>query len=344
MYLGQLLSGRDPKVLDFRARVDRLIKKLDRRETIVSVQTESRDSLSVSMAICRTILTFCQAIFITSPAILKVVVFLGIWLGLWLPFAIPRSIHIKWRPGLPLLPDQKLPLLASLYLLAPIVVGITAKLEKSNLSDYGVIWETATLADVSRGFAVGVLGLLFLFSLQFVLGAIEWTFPMGEWRKLSPSIPSGFSAFMFRSIALCLPTFLLALWVAGTEEIVFRGVLQNLLQPQYSLWEAAAIVSLIFALLHLIWESRETLPQIPGLWLMGMVLAWARIVDGGSIALAWGIHTGWVWGMISLDTAGIVRHTDKIPEWIGGISGKPLAGVLGIVLLLGTGAVLVRYQ
>lgn len=292
------------------------------------------------MAIFETIFTFSQAIFTESPALLKVVVFLGVWLGLWLPFAIPRSIRLKWRPGLPLLPEQRLSLLASLYLLAPIAVGITATLEKSNFSDYGLIRETATLADLSRGFAVGVFGLVLLFSLQLALGWIEWTVPQGELGELPPSISSGIPAFLWRLTTLCLPTFFLALWVAGTEELIFRGVLQNLLQSEYSLWGAAAIVSLIFALLHLMWEIPETLPQIPGLWLMGMVLALARMVGGGSIALAWGIHTGWVWGMVSLDTAGIVHHTGKIPEWVSGISGKPLAGLFGIILLLVTGVVL----
>lgn len=292
------------------------------------------------MAIFETIFTFSQAIFTESPAILKVVFFLGVWLGLWLPFAIPRSIRLKWRPGLSLLPEQRLPLLASLYLLAPIAVGITATLEKSNFSDYGLIWETATLADVSRGFAVGVLGLVLLFFLQFALGWIEWTVPQRELGKFSPSTSSELTAFLLPLKTVCLPTFFLALWLAGTEEFIFRGVLQNLLQPEYSGWGAAAIVSLIFALLHLMWEIPETLPQIPGLWLMGMVLALARRVDGGSIALAWGIHAGWVWGMISLDTAGIFRDTGKIPEWVSGISGKPLAGILGIILLLATGIVL----
>jgi uncharacterized protein len=292
------------------------------------------------MAIFKTILTFGQALFIESPALLKVAVFLGIWLGLWLPFAIPRSIHLKWRPGLPLFPEQRFPLLASLYLIAPIVIGITTAIEKSNFSNYGFAWKTATLTSMSRGFAVGVLGLILLFACQSILGWIDWTFPERELGELPSSIPSRWMAFIVRSTFLWLPTLVLALWVAGTEEFVFRGVLQNLLQSDYPVWGAAAIASLIFALLHLIWEIQETLPQIPGLWLMGMILAWARMVDGGSIGLAWGLHAGWVWGMVSLDTAGIICYTGKIPEWVSGISGKPLAGLLGIILLLITGVVI----
>jgi uncharacterized protein len=296
------------------------------------------------MAILKTILTFLQALFTESPALLKVAVFLGIWLGLWLPFAIPRSIHLKWRPGLPLLPEQRLPLLASLYLLAPIGVVITTAIEKSDFSDYGFSWKTATWTSLSQGFALGVLGLVLLFACQSTLGWLNWKFFAHELGELQSSIPSKFMAFIVRSTSLWVPTLVLALWVGGTEELIFRGVIQNLLQSDYPVWGSAAIASLIFALLHLIWDSRETLPQIPGLWLMGMVLALARMVDGGSIGLAWGLHTGWVWGIVSLDTAGIVRYTGKIPEWVSGISGKPLAGILGIVLLLATGVVLARYQ
>lgn len=288
----------------------------------------------------KTLLTWTQALFTESPALLKMLVFLGLWLGLWLPFAIPRSLRLKWRPGLPLSAEQRLPLLLSLYLLAPIAAGIIATLETSNFSDYGLVWETSTLASVSRGIAVGILGLMLLFYCQSVFGAIDWTFPIDKSAKEPPSILSGLGEFIVRRTTVWVRAFFLALWVAGTEEFIFRGVLQNLLQSEYSGWVGAAIGSLIFALLHLIWDIPETLPQIPGLWLMGMVLAWARMVDGGSIALAWGIHTGWVWGLVSLDTAGIVRYTGNIPEWVSGISGKPLAGILGIVLLLATSVVI----
>jgi uncharacterized protein len=318
--------GIDPQIVDFPSSVDQLI------------------SLNVLMAIFQRIFAFLQVIFTELPALLKVVVFLGVWLGLWLPFAIPRSRCLKWRPGLPLLPEQRLPLLASLYLLAPIVVGITATIEKSSFLNYGFAWETATLVSVNQGFMVGVLGLALLFAVQAAWGWIDWTFPLHRLGELPSSIPSRLTAFMARSFSLFAPTFVLALWIGGTEELIFRGVVQNLLQPEYPVWGAAAIASLIFALLHLIWEIPETLPQIPGLWLMGMVLALARIVDGGSLGLAWGLHAGWVWGMVSLDTAGVVSYTGKIPEWVSGISGKPLAGILGIVLLLATGAVLGNYS
>lgn len=274
------------------------------------------------------------------PVFLKVTVFFAAWLGLWLPFAIPQSLLLKWRPGLPLSSQQRLPLLASLYLVAPPIALLTATLEKSTLADCGLTGNAAILRSASRGFALGVFGLVLCFALQSIVGWISWTFPDRELPELPLSFPSRLAGWFFPAISILLPAFILAVWVAGTEELMFRGILQNLLQSAYPIWMAAAIASAIFALLHLLWDIRETLPQLPGLWLMGMVLVWARIVDGGCLGLAWGLHAGWVWSMVSLDTAGIVRYTGKSPEWVTGMSGKPLAGLLGIILLFVTGVVI----
>jgi membrane protease YdiL (CAAX protease family) len=133
-----------------------------------------------------------------------------------------------------------------------------------------------------------------------------------------------------------LPILLVALFVGGIEELVFRGFLFTELQKDYSVWVAALISSSIFALLHLVWEQRETTPQLPGLWFMGMVLVLARFVDGGSLGLAWGLHAGWVWAIATLDTAQLIDYTGKVSDWVTGKNKKPLAGVAGIVCLLFT--------
>jgi hypothetical protein len=133
---------------------------------------------------------------------------------------------------------------------------------------------------------------------------------------------------------------LLAVWISGTEELVFRGFLLTQLRQDYSVGAAALISSLIFALLHLIWERRETIPQLPGLWLMGMILVLARFVDGGSLGLAWGIHSGWVWAIASLDTAQLITYTGISSEWVTGKNGKPLAGAAGVLCLVATGVIL----
>jgi membrane protease YdiL (CAAX protease family) len=97
---------------------------------------------------------------------------------------------------------------------------------------------------------------------------------------------------------------------------------------------------LIFAVLHLLWEQKETIPQLPGLWLMGMVLVLARLADDNNLGIAWGLHAGWVWAIATIDTAELITYTDKVSPWVTGINKKPLGGLTGIICVLSTGGVL----
>ena len=127
-----------------------------------------------------------------------------------------------------------------------------------------------------------------------------------------------------------------ALTIGLAEETIFRGFLQTLLEIDYSSVSAAILASIIFALLHLIWGDDATKPQLPGLWLMGMVLVFARWVAGGNIGLAWGLHSAWLWGLWSLDAVNLFIYTDSGNAWLVGWKGQPLAGLAGIVCLGGT--------
>jgi hypothetical protein len=73
---------------------------------------------------------------------------------------------------------------------------------------------------------------------------------------------------------------------------------------------------------------------------MGMVLVLARWVDGGDLGLAWGLHAGWVWAIATLDTTLLLPYTERGATWLRGIDNKPLAGLMGILFLLGTAAML----
>ena len=253
-------------------------------------------------------------------SLLQVMAFFVAWAGCWLPVAIVCAIALDWRPPKPLAAEQKLPLLASLYLIAPLVLGLLDWVAGSSFSDYGFAWN---LRSLGVGFGLGVLSLSVLFGLQTVLGWVTWQPIDGR-----------------RLVSVLLPTLLLSLWIGGTEELVFRGFVLTQLEQDYPLEVAAAISSLIFALLHLIWERQETIPQLPGLWLMGIVLVLARWVDGGSLGLAWGLHTGWVWAIASLDSVQMINYTDITSKWVTGKNGKPLAGAAGILCLMATGGIL----
>ncbi|WP_448598241.1 hypothetical protein [Thermoleptolyngbya sp.] len=98
-----------------------------------------------------------------------------------------------------------------------------------------------------------------------------------------------------------------------------------------------AIANLLFALLHLVWEGRATvpqLPQLPGLLIMGLVLNRACWVTGGNLGLAWGLYAGWIMAIASLEILGTVESTERVPAWVTGLDRKPLAGALGVMLML----------
>lgn len=256
-------------------------------------------------------------------SLLWVMAFFIAWAGCWLPVAIVCAIALDWRPSKPLAAEQKLPLLVSLYLVAPLALWGVNWLIGASFSDYGFAWNLWILSSAGVGFGFGVLSMTVLFGSQIALGWVAWQ-PIDR-QRMASVLPT---------------TLLLALWVSGTEELVFRGFVLTQLLQDYQIWLAAAISSLIFALLHLVWERRETMPQLPGLWLLGMVLVLARYVDGGSLGLAWGLHAGWVWAIASLDSAQIINYTGTSSEWITGKAGKPLAGAVGILCLLATAGII----
>ncbi|MBW4671928.1 MAG: CPBP family intramembrane metalloprotease [Cyanomargarita calcarea GSE-NOS-MK-12-04C] len=261
--------------------------------------------------------------FTNAPALLVVATFFITWIGCWLPVAVISALVIDWQPNKPLQPKQKIPLVVSLYLLAPLMIWGVCWLTNTSFLTYGFVKNISTIGYFLLGFGLGVLTLATVFIGQFSCG---WCRFEASSTKLLPSI--------------FLPILLVGLLVGGVEELVFRGFLLTQLLADYSVGVAAITSSLIFASLHLAWERRETIPQLPGLWLMGMVLVLARFVCSGNLGLAWGLHSAWVWAIATLDTSELIIYTGKAPEWVTGKNKKPLAGVAGIICMLLTTGIL----
>ncbi|MGK7946049.1 MAG: lysostaphin resistance A-like protein [Microcystaceae cyanobacterium] len=257
------------------------------------------------------------------PSIGKIVLFLTVWFGIWLPVAVPLAMFLKWKPFQPFTPQQKLPLVAALYVFVPLLVWLNYQIEPKSLSDYGLNWQSSLIFSLLIGMGLGGLGLILVFGLESWGGWIQWN--RENWPQL---------------VSNSVPLLAIALWIGITEELIFRGIFQTQLQETYSPAIAAIISSIIFALLHLLWERKETLPQLPGLWLMGMVLVGARWIDGGNLGLAWGLHSAWVWGLASLDAAELIIYPVESPQWITGIYRQPLAGLSGLLCLILTGGIL----
>jgi uncharacterized protein len=256
-----------------------------------------------------------------AAASVKVIAFLVTWLILWLPIAIPLAQKLKWNPIQPSTGEQKLPMLATLYLIAPTIVWAASWVEGASFSDYGLNLEPQIFISLGLGLTLSLLGLSLVFLLESLAGWVQWH--RENFKRLW---------------SFGLPILGLGLGIGLIEELIFRGFVLTELLQDYSLGVAAIASSLIFALSHLLWERKQTLPQLPGLMLMGVVLVLARWADRGSLGLAWGLHAGWIWGLTCLDAAALISYPDNSSAWIVGLGGQPLAGIAGILCLLGTGA------
>jgi uncharacterized protein len=89
------------------------------------------------------------AAFAEAPVWVKVGVFFAVWFLVWLPIALPLAAFLKWQPFKPLEVRQKLPLVASLYLLAPIVLWVIAWIQDVPFASYGLVWDGRLLASLS---------------------------------------------------------------------------------------------------------------------------------------------------------------------------------------------------
>ncbi|ELR99643.1 CPBP family intramembrane glutamic endopeptidase [Gloeocapsa sp. PCC 73106] len=261
-------------------------------------------------------------LLVTEPTMVKVIVFLLAWMVIWLPLAIPLAIILKLRLKEPLQIEQKIPLIASLYLIAPLIIWVAISIEGNSWASCGINLELPFLWWFILGLLLAILGIFLLYALESSLDWLQWQ-------------PQNFS----KLTTTALPLLGLSMVISIVEELVFRGWMISELAVDHTYWIAATIGSVIFALSHLVWERQKTLPQLPGLWLMGMVLAQARLATQGSVALAWGLHAGWIWALTSLHSAELIIYSDRASPWFIGFSREPLAGLVGIGLMLATGAI-----
>ena len=177
-------------------------------------------------------------------------------------------------------------------------------------------------------FVVGAAGVAVLYALQIALG---W----GVW--MPPS-----SREVVRNV---LEGFLVGLGVGVAEELVFRGWLLFELEQDYGMQAALWLNAAFFAIAHYLRPIAaiiEAWPQFLGLMLLGLTLVWARRIPIRShrprspetlLGFAVGLHSGLVWAYYQVDVGDLVLATGQVPEWITGVGGNPLAGLLGLVLL-----------
>ncbi len=243
---------------------------------------------------------------------------IGVFLGLLL-LSVAPPVGLLWL-GWPGLRDLLwiplyIALLAWLWIWGHRVRG-----QLHPYGDYGLPPSQPVGLAIGIGCLWGLAGLLLFFWIEGALGWLVWQPISGSqiWLPLLSGLGLG-------------------LGVAWVEELLFRGWLWNELRDDHGPGWASGSSSLIFAIAHFLkpWqEILRTWPQFPGLMLMGWVLIRARHLTPGQLGSAIGLHAGWVWGITWVNTLDWVAYTDQVPEWITGIEGNPLAGVVGLVFLI----------
>lgn len=245
---------------------------------------------------------------------------------LWLPIVGGLLWLGKIPPSYPVKQAHKLLLLLPLYVMAPVAVEIYRRFwDRCFWSDYGVVWHGRFLQTAGWGFAIAVLGVAVLLGGQWALG----------WQQRTPTDHWATAPVDWLTLLALLP---LTAFIGWVEELIFRGVLVNGLLATLPWGAMAMVASLIFALSHLVWDGPAGVPQLPGLVLMGLVLLLARWVAGGSLGLAWGLHTGWIFAIALSDTLNLTQPSSNAPAWLAGRPEQPLTGLAALALLLLTGA------
>lgn len=198
---------------------------------------------------------------------------------------------------------------------------------------YGLTLNRQILRELLYGFSWGLVSLMLMFLVQGILGWLTWK---------SPSVSI---------VRIAFEGLLVAIGVGFAEELVFRGWILDELQRDYSLQIGLWANSLIFAALHFVKPLPEivrTFPQFPGLVLLGLILVWMKrstryqrrtavrlTTHPGRLGLPIGLHAGLVWGYYLLKVGELVTPTHRVPEWVTGIDGNPLAGLVGLFVLTG---------
>lgn len=129
-----------------------------------------------------------------------------------------------------------------------------------------------------------------------------------------------------------------AVGIAFAEELLFRGWLLDELQRDYGKKICIWVTAIAYAIAHFLKPLEEimrTAVTFPALVLLGIALVLAKYKYGDRLGMSIGIHGGLVWGYYVVNVGQLIEYTNKVPVWVTGIDGNPIAGVMGLVFLSG---------
>lgn len=246
----------------------------------------------------------------------RISIFILSLLFFWLPIAVPLYLFIPNNPNL-----LSILSLSVLYLEFIILIKFWGKKvynQRQIFKEYGLMWNRRNGVDFLSGLAVGLGFCLGLFTLMSLLGWITLIRP-----SMAP-------------LQLVFEGLLSAIALGFAEELLFRGWLLNELERDYSLKLALWSSALIYALLHFIKPLSEiirTVVTFPGLVVLGLSLVWGKRAHQNRLGFSIGIHSGLVWGYYIINVGKMLQYNNRVPTWVTGLDGNPLAGVTGLLFL-----------
>ena len=247
---------------------------------------------------------------------MRLLFFIGVLSILWLPIAIPIYLLLERDRNLASILNYVLLFIDLLFLWR--FWGKVVYQEANIFNRYGLVKSKRNGRELFQGLAIGFWFCLSLFISEALLG----------WINIIPPPPS--------LIKIVVEGLLSATGIALVEELLFRGWLLDELQRDYSQKISLWIGATVFALAHFIKPIEEiirTAVTFPALILLGMILILARYRHGDRLGICIGIHAGLVWGYYIVNVGELISYTNKVPPWITGIDGNPLAGLMGLIFL-----------
>jgi len=243
---------------------------------------------------------------------------------MWLPFAAPIYLLVR---------DQNLAGILALVVLYTEFLwlvrhwGQRVHRQHQVLRSYGLAFSRRNGWHLLRGLAVGLLSVFLIFSLQTLVGWVEWR---------SPSI---------QLIQVIVEGLFVSLALGFAEELLFRGWMLDELQRDYAPIVALWANAILFAILHF------RLLTFPALVFLGVSLVWAKRSHSETrlgkrydlLGLPIGLHAGLIYGNYILEVGKLIHYSDRVPAWVTGIDHNPLAGFVGIGFMAGLAWGLRRY-
>ncbi len=249
------------------------------------------------------------------PVIKRLGIFVILLLLVWLPLAAPIYLLVA---------DQNLVTILTLVLLYLEFIlllrwwGRTVYQEPKLMTRYGLeaSWINGRLICLGWGIGVALVGGMFIF--QNWWGWVTWQAPGQNF------------------LQIILEALLMSLALGTAEELLFRGWLWDELRRDYSFQTSLGINTLVFATLHFLKPLEamlKSLPQFPGLVLLGLILIWAKERSQGRLGLSIGLHAGLVGGYYLINVGNLITYTGIAPDWVTGVGKNPLAGLVGLGFL-----------